>query len=113
VAFVDADFAVFGAVIPDQEDGTGEDFLIDARAAFGGGLRLGCKTSGYYDCSPWFGRTARLCTLARSASLARTSDVSSAGLKSSQVALSPRGAAGAALGSCCAYIRNYNAFRKG
>src|SRR6185437_8181661 len=48
--FVGADFSVFVAVVSDQKDGAGENFLIDARAVLrsgGGGLRL--KTSRYYD----------------------------------------------------------------
>jgi hypothetical protein len=47
---VQAQFAIFVAVIADQEDGAGGDLVIDARTALGGGLALGrVETSRDYD----------------------------------------------------------------
>ena len=34
--FVEADLAIFVAVVADQEDGAGDDFVVDARAILGG-----------------------------------------------------------------------------
>ena len=50
--FIDADRAVFVAVISDQKDGAREDLLIDTWPILGGCLVGLLETSGYYDFSP-------------------------------------------------------------
>jgi hypothetical protein len=46
---VQADLAIFVAVIADQQEGAGGDFIVDAGAALGGRRGVTLKTSRDYD----------------------------------------------------------------
>jgi hypothetical protein len=58
---IEADIAVFVAVVADQENRLGADFLVDARTAFGRGFLVLLWPSGYYDSLLWLCRASSRC----------------------------------------------------